>query len=153
MHRVVSTQNVPITVEKAWQFFATPVNLKKVTPPKMQMKMLDDFEGEMYEGQIIRYKVAPLAGISLPWASEITRIKKHQYFVDSMLEGPFSIWHHQHHFSPISGGTQIKDVVHYKVPLGILGELFHPLLVKKNVAEIFEYRNKQIETLFGKAEN
>lgn len=150
MHKVESTQRVPISLQEAWQFFATPLNLKKVTPPKMNMRMQDDFSGAMYEGMVIRYKVAPLAGIPLPWASEITKVVAHKYFVDSMLEGPFAVWHHQHHFKEIQGGTEIKDIVHYKVPLGFIGELFHPLLVKNNINEIFDYRTQQVEKLFGK---
>jgi len=150
MHRVESAQKIPIPLEEAWQFFATPVNLKKVTPPKMKMRMVDEFKGTMYEGMVIRYKVTPLAGITLPWASEITKIQKHAYFVDSMIEGPFALWHHQHHFKAIPGGTEIRDIVHYKVPLGLVGELFHPLLVKRNVEEIFSYRHQQVNSLFGK---
>ena len=67
-----------------------------------------------------------------------------------MIEGPFKTWHHQHRFSEGPEGVEIRDIVHYQVPLGKLGELFAPLLVKQNIEEIFAYRRKQVEKIFGK---
>ncbi len=66
-----------------------------------------------------------------------------------MIEGPFKIWHHQHFFKAVEGGTEITDIVNYQVPLGPIGKLFHPLIVKNKVAGIFEYRNKRIKEIFS----
>lgn len=148
MHRIESTLIVPISIEEAWDFFSKPQNLLKVTPKKMNMTILSENLPEMYEGMVISYRVSPLFGIPLPWSSEITTVEQNSYFVDSMIEGPFAIWHHEHHFKAVEGGTEIRDIINYKVPLGIIGELFHPLLVKSQVQEIFNYRAEVIPKIF-----
>jgi len=148
MHCLESTITVPISLEEAWDFFSKPQNLLKVTPKKMNMRILSQNLPEMYEGMVISYRVAPLFGIPLPWSSEITTVEQNSYFVDSMIEGPFSVWHHEHHFTAVEGGTEVRDIINYKVPLGMLGELFHPLLVKNQVQEIFAYRSEVIPKIF-----
>ena len=49
----------------------------------------------------------------------------------------------------IKGGTEIKDVVHYKLPVSIIANRFHSILVKPKLKEIFEYRTKALLTMFG----
>ena len=43
----------------------------------------------------------------------------------------------------------MEDIIHYKVPLGILGQLVHPILVKPKLKEIFNYRQRKLTELFG----
>jgi ligand-binding SRPBCC domain-containing protein len=71
------------------------------------------------------------------------------YFVDEQRKGPYSLWQHQHHFKPIDGGVEMTDIVHYKNPLWILGELANILFVKKKLCQIFEFRFKRVEEIFG----
>jgi len=43
----------------------------------------------------------------------------------------------------------MEDIIDYKVPMGILGQLAHPILVKPKLEEIFAYRQKKLIELFG----
>ena len=43
------------------------------------------------------------------------------------------------------------DRVSYELPLGVLGKLAHPLLVKGKLSEIFQYRFDKVDELFGAA--
>jgi ligand-binding SRPBCC domain-containing protein len=43
----------------------------------------------------------------------------------------------------------MTDIVHYQVPLGILGKMVHPLIVRPKLEQIFSYRWKANERLFG----
>ena len=43
----------------------------------------------------------------------------------------------------------MEDIVDYKVPFGIVGQLVHPILVKPKLDEIFDYRRKKLIELFG----
>ena len=63
--------------------------------------------------------------------------------------GPYNIWHHEHHFEQVPGGVKMTDLVHYRLPLGWLGKLAHHLLVKQQLAALFEYRHKTVEKIFG----
>ena len=85
-------------------------------------------------------------------AFETTYVDAINYFVDEQRVGPYAIWHHEHHFKEIDGGVEMLDRVYYKVPLGILGKLVHPLIVKPKLEEIFDFRVQRVEELFGKWE-
>ena len=43
----------------------------------------------------------------------------------------------------------MEDLIDYKIPMGILGQLAHPIIVKKQLLKIFAYREKQLQSLFG----
>ena len=103
-----------------------------------------------YAGQIITYNVRPVLGIPLFWMTEITHVKDKEYFVDEQRFGPYTLWHHQHFFTAIEGGGLMEDLVHYKLPLGILGAFAHSLFVRRQLNGIFTYRTKVLEERFGK---
>lgn len=144
-------QKIPATRERVWDFVSSPDNLKIITPEYMNFEVLSSKRGEkMYPGMMIRYKVSPLPGYRVSWCTEITHVSEGNYFVDEQREGPYTIWHHQHHLREIDGGILMTDIIHYKLPLGFLGKLANTLLVKKQLNMIFEYRFKKIEEIFGK---
>jgi ligand-binding SRPBCC domain-containing protein len=147
-------QNVPVSLDEAWNFFSSPLNLAKITPPEMNFIVTSDYNDDtkMYPGMIITYKISPLFGIKLNWMTEITHVHDRQYFVDEQRFGPYALWHHQHHFKEIPGGVEMTDLLHYAIPYGIIGRLSNTVLVGKQVKKIFEYRVKAVEKLFGKFE-
>jgi ligand-binding SRPBCC domain-containing protein len=150
-HSIKTVQKIPISLERAWGFFSNPANLQAITPENMGFKVISKHHGDtMYAGQIIEYTVKPVLGIPLYWMTEITQVKDKEYFIDEQRFGPYSLWHHQHHFKAIDGGVEMTDIVHYKNPLGILGKLANTLFVKKKLDGIFDYRYNKVEELFGK---
>jgi ligand-binding SRPBCC domain-containing protein len=154
VYSIKTVQQIPVPVEQAWNFFSNPANLQKITPANLSFKTISKHHGErVYAGQVIEYKVKPVLGISLYWMTEITHVEDQQYFVDEQRFGPYSFWHHQHHFRSIDGGVEMTDIVHYKMPFWILGDIANTLFVKKQIDEIFDYRYKKIEQLFGKWDN
>jgi hypothetical protein len=48
----------------------------------------------------------------------------------------------------IEEGTEMRDIVHYRLPFGVAGEIAHPI-VKKKLLEIFQFRFKKTNELFG----
>jgi len=82
--------------------------------------------------------------------TEITHVENKKYFVDEQRFGPYTMWHHQHHFKEIKGGVEMTDIVHYKLPLWILGDIGNAILVKAQLKTIFDYRFKAVELRFGK---
>ncbi len=150
MYRLTHEQLVKSDIEAVWRFFADPRNLQKLTPGQLTMEPRDDLPDEMYEGQLIRYKIRPLAGISLPWTSMITSLSPGSHFIDEQVEGPFKFWHHEHRFEAQGSKTLIQDILHYQLPFGIVGKLFHPLLVRNKLNQIFAFRKRQLNELFGK---
>lgn len=149
LHRI---QNLPISAEEAWKFLSDPKNLKVITPDYMGFEIVSGADQPMFEGQIIQYLVRPVAGITNKWITEITHMLEGEYFVDEQRFGPYSLWHHKHFIKPIPGGVRMEDIIDYKLPFGIIGQLAHPFLVKPKLEEIFEYRRKKLIELFGEFE-
>lgn len=150
VYSIKTVQRMPVSLAQAWDFFSSPANLQTITPPYMGFTIISQHHGDkMYPGQIIEYKVTPLLGIPLYWMTEITHVQEERFFVDEQRFGPYSLWHHQHHFKAIEGGVEMTDIVHYKLPLWWLGDLANALFVKKQLAGIFEYRKKKVEEIFG----
>jgi Uncharacterized conserved protein len=146
-------QNIPITIEQAWGFFSNPGNLQIITPASMGFQIISKHHGDtMYAGQLIEYKVKPILGIPVYWMTEITHVLDKKYFIDEQRFGPYQLWHHQHHFQEIKGGVQMTDIVHYRNPLGILGNIANKLFVQKELQKIFEYRFQKVIEIFGQLE-
>ena len=144
-----SKQNLPITIQEAWEFLSNPKNLKTITPDYMGFIIESGADRPMFPGQIIEYIVTPVLGIKTKWVTEITHVQELRYFVDEQRFGPYSLWHHKHFLKEIPGGVEMEDVIHYKIPLGFIGQLVHPILVKPKLDEIFDYRRKKLIDLFG----
>lgn len=147
--KIHTKQKLPITIEEGWEFLSNPKNLSCITPNYMKFKITDcDFK-PVYQGQIIQYTVRPLLNIPLKWVTEITHVVNENYFVDEQRFGPYSLWHHKHFIREIDGGIEMEDIIHYKIPLGFLGEFLNFLFIKNQLKEIFEFRKKKLIEIFG----
>ena len=153
IYRLHTTQNLPISINEAWNFLSDPVNLKTITPDYMGFEILSGAEKKMFPGQIIQYIVTPILGIPTKWVTEITHVKKGEYFVDEQRFGPYSLWHHKHFLKPIKNGVEMEDIIDYKIPFGLFGQMIHPILVKPKLNEIFKYRKIKLVELFGEYKN
>lgn len=149
VHTLNTIQKIPASIFEVWDFFSTPSNLKVITPPELGFNIISEPEAGIYAGQIIEYTVKPLLGIPVYWLTEITHVEINKYFVDEQRYGPYSMWHHKHYFKEIDGGTEMIDVVHYKVPLYFLGDIVNKLIVKKKLKDIFDFRQLAIQQRFG----
>lgn len=150
MYQLKRTQFVRTDIKTCWDFFSRPENLKKITPSYMGFDIKMELPERMYEGLMIEYTVRPLLGIPMSWITEIKTVKENEFFVDEQRKGPYKIWHHEHHFKEVEGGVEMTDIVSYEIPLGFLGRIAHPLVVKGKLEEIFKYRFEQVELLFNK---
>jgi ligand-binding SRPBCC domain-containing protein len=149
-HSLKTVQRIPVSLEKAWDFFSNPANLATITPDNMGFKVISKHHGDhMYAGQLIEYKVKPVLQIPVYWMTEITQVKQLEYFIDEQRFGPYTLWHHQHHFKAIPGGVEMTDIVHYKNPLGFIGRIANGLFVAKKLNTIFTYRYRKVEEIFG----
>lgn len=142
-------QNLPISLEQAWNFLSDPKNLKTITPDYMGFIIESGADRAMFPGQIIQYIVTPVMGIKTKWVTEITHVEHMKYFVDEQRFGPYALWHHKHFIKEIPGGVAMEDIIDYKLPMGIIGQLVHPIIVKPKLDGIFEYRRKKLIELFG----
>lgn len=151
VYTLKKSQVIPISLDKAWDFFTSPLNLAQITPPDMSFVVTSDqtADTKVYAGMIITYKISPLLGIKMDWMTEITHVAERQYFVDEQRFGPYALWHHQHHFKEVEGGVLMNDILHYAIPYGVIGRLSNRVFVGNKVKQIFDFRERAIEKLFG----
>ena len=151
LHRKEYQQLLPISLDEAWKFFSAPENLNEITPPELKFEILTKDIPRMYAGQIVQYYVTPFPLIKMGWVTEITQVVDKKMFIDEQRFGPYAFWHHQHMFEEKDGGVLMTDVLHYRVPLGIVGKLVNALFISSKVKSIFDYRFKLLENKFGDA--
>jgi ligand-binding SRPBCC domain-containing protein len=139
-------ETIPMPVATAWEFFSNPCNLQKITPPELGFEILNaSLPPRIYAGLMISYRVRPLLGIPVNWLTEITQVREGEYFVDEQRSGPYALWHHEHWVRDAGGGcTEAEDLVTYRLPLGWLGGLLHPLLVRRKLEAIFDFRSAAV---------
>lgn len=150
LHQHTYKQFLPISLDEAWDFFSRPENLNEITPDDMQFEILTKDIPRMYQGQVIQYNVKPFPLVKMGWVTEITHVEDRKMFVDEQRFGPYSFWHHQHIFEQVDGGVMMTDILHYRVPLGIVGKLVNGVAINKKVKGIFEHRFTVLENKFAK---
>lgn len=150
LHHKRYSQFLPISLNEAWDFFSAPQNLNEMTPDNMRFEMLTQNITKMYAGQIIQYNITPFPWVKMGWVTEITQVEDNRYFIDEQRFGPYAFWHHQHIFEKKNGGVLMTDILHYRVPLGIVGKLVNALFIQHKVGAIFDHRFKVLENKFGR---
>jgi ligand-binding SRPBCC domain-containing protein len=150
-HTLRREQWVPRPVEEIFAFFSDTHNLQELTPPWLRFRILTPAGERIREGSEIRYTLR-VHGMPVFWMTEIRSWNPPYRFTDVQRKGPYRLWHHTHHFETKGGGTGMRDVVRYRLPLGALGLIAHRLFVKTDVEKIFDYRYAMIEAQFGRCQ-
>lgn len=148
--RLNTTQQFPIDLDAAWNFFSNPLNLEEITPPELHLVVEIELPSRMHPGALICYRVKPLPEIPVHWVTEITHVEEGRFFVDEQRFGPYLSWRHQHHFQPIEGGVEMRDFIHYKLPLGLFSFLVGSFVVSSQLRRIFSYREEALAQRFGR---
>lgn len=146
LFQIRKTQKLPISLKDAWDFFSNPFNLSRITPPSMNFEIINALPERIYPGMMITYKVNILPYWRSTWVTEITHVTDQSFFVDEQRIGPYKLWHHEHHFSELSDGVEMQDIVSYILPFRMLGTIFQPI-ISTRLAQIFTYRQECLEKI------
>lgn len=150
IYQLYREQQLYCTIETAWDFFTSPMNLAKITPKDMGFTVLSNSGDEqIYEGMIIDYTVSPFLNIPLKWRTKIVQVEQHKSFTDFQEKGPYQYWNHFHEFIPNEKGVLMKDTVDYSLPFGVLGTIAHRLLVRRKLNQIFDFRYATLENIIN----
>jgi ligand-binding SRPBCC domain-containing protein len=144
IHRLQRHQRLDHPIDAVFEFFAHAQNLGRLTPPWLRFEMLTPDPIEMRVGTRIDYRLH-VHRVPVRWTSRIEEWWPGRAFVDRQLRGPYALWHHRHSFERDGDATIVRDEVHYAMPLGRLGELTHPLFVRRDLQTIFDYRHQAVE--------
>ena len=143
-YRLVSSQVLPLSPEIAFTFFEDPGNLFDITPDWLDFKKIDRREKKgVFEGAEFDYTIRWLS-MKLKWRSRIVDYRPPDRFTDIQIVGPYVLWRHLHTFEKVTGGTLMKDVVHYRLPFGLFGTILHGIMIRRQLLDIFSYRAVRI---------
>ncbi|MGN6346118.1 MAG: SRPBCC family protein [Candidatus Nitrosocosmicus sp.] len=128
------------SIEKVWNFYTDVEHLEKITPKKIDLRIINVTNQKIIQGQEIWLSGKIAIKIRRArWHSKITLLKPYEY-VDEMLTGPFKKWKHIHKFqSTDDKQTEVIDVVEFELPYNIIGKLFEGYAYKQ-LQDIFEHR-------------
>jgi ligand-binding SRPBCC domain-containing protein len=141
-------QFVPKPIDEVFAFFSDAGNLQAITPDYLSFEILTPRPIEMRPGRLLDYRLK-WHGVPMRWRTRIVEWNPPHGFVDEQLKGPYKLWHHTHTFATEAGGTRMRDIVNYQLPLGPLGAILHAMMVGKDVEAIFDFRRKEIARIFG----
>ena len=151
IYQINETLEVAASMDEAWDFISSPANLKEITPSYMGFEIkTPGLPDKIYPGLMISYEVRPVLGIKMNWLTEITHVREPYYFVDEQRAGPYSLWHHEHSLSQTDKGVLMTDLVTYRLPAGPLGDLAHGAFVRKQLEDIFRFRESALLKRFGR---
>jgi ligand-binding SRPBCC domain-containing protein len=128
-------------------FFADARNLERITPAFVHFRILAVSTPTLALGTTIDYRLR-LHGVPIRWRSAITCWEPGRRFVDEQVRGPYALWQHTHEFEPCPGGTLVRDVARYALPLGRLGELVAGAMVRRDLDRIFAHRHEAVAAIF-----
>lgn len=144
-YRLTASVTLSRPRREVFAFFSNAHNLEMITPGFLNFRILTPAPIEMREGAKIDYRIR-LHGIPIKWHTNISAWQPNERFVDEQIRGPYRHWHHEHLFEDAGHQTIMTDVVNYGV---WLGAIFQPLVVKRDLLRVFEYRQNRILTLFS----
>jgi hypothetical protein len=136
------------SLERTFSIFEDPYNLAKITPASLNFRVTSKENIEMRKGAEIEYTIRWL-GLPIHWKTLILEYKPPSLFVDEQVKGPYSLWRHTHTFRQTENGVLVGDRVEYALPFGPLGQLTHAIVVRRQVEEIFRFRQQELGKMLG----
>ncbi|MEO8431514.1 MAG: SRPBCC family protein [Acidobacteriota bacterium] len=86
-------------------------------------------------------------GVRQRLTSQITRFDRPAYFRDTMTKGAFAALVHDHFFhSTIPNVTEMRDVVTFRSPFGLLGQKVDRLVMRRYLANLIAERQRAVRT-------
>lgn len=140
-YRLLTSQVLPVSQEKAFTFFEDPRNLFSITPPWLDFRMKDPGRAEVFENAEFDYTIRWF-GFRMRWRSRIIDYHPPELFTDIQLIGPYRSWIHRHSLSGVAMGTLMEDEVQYRLPF--YAAFTHPL-IRRQLKDIFVYRAVMID--------
>lgn len=84
-------------------------------------------------------------GMWLKMRVRITEYKAPSFFQDSMVDGPFRLFRHNHMFERTAAGTQMVDRIMFSSPVPIFRNFLDPIVIGNHLENFVRNRNLQLK--------
>lgn len=129
-------------IAETFAFFSEPANLPRLSPRLLGFRIVER-PARIERGSRVRYRVGPL-----DWVVEIAAWDPPAGFADVQVRGPYRVWRHRHQLSEVEGGTEIRDLVEYRLRGGLAVRALEPLH-RAFLRRLFSYRSRRLDELLG----
>jgi ligand-binding SRPBCC domain-containing protein len=130
---------------EVFDFICKPANLIAVTPPDLNMRLVEAPERLSLGARIVLQ--SRRWGFSQRIVSLVTAFDPNRLIADEQKEGPFKKWVHSHRLEAIPEGTRMIDRIEYEAPGGLLGLVFTTDAIENELQELFAYRTEKFKEL------
>ena len=147
MQTFIKSSYINCDIKSLFDFHTNTNNLTKITPPDIKVELLTkDFKPGI--SQIMKIKSTKYF-IPMLWEVKIEKLDEPNLLVDVAIKSPFAFWEHKHIFIKHENMCELKDVITFKIPFGILGNLLNGF-VKKDLQSMFDFRHKITKEILEK---
>jgi len=133
------TSLIECQVEDLFDFHLDTNNLKAISPKGIQVTLLNEgFTPK--EGAVLKLRTVKNF-IPIIWEVKIDTLNAPNLLVDIAMKSPFKSWKHSHIFTQKEKNIcELKDIVEYSLPFGLIGVLFN-FFVRYELQKMFEFRH------------
>ena len=121
------------------------INLHQISTASTNEKAIDGvMTGLINKDETVTWQAKHLFKLR-QFTSKITEMKSPDFFVDEMIKGDFTSFHHEHHFKTAENGSIVIDIIHFETPHGIIGKLANSLFLTSYLERFLTKRNEVIK--------
>ena len=141
------TSTIETSIEKLFEFHSDTNNLPKITPPWIDVKIID-LTLPLEEKSMITLDIKQY-GLSNRWVMQIDKMQAYDQICDIALKSPFKNFYHERSFKTINGtASTLSDTITFELPLYPLSIIALPF-IKKDMQKMFTYRHAQTKEILG----
>ena len=143
-------QIVNVSSDNVFEFFSNPFNMRQITPPHLQLEILNSYPIMMHDGLHLDFTFKRSL-FRMAWVLELTDWNPlNKTFTEQQIKGPFQTWTHKHTIKGLNKDiTEIIDDINYTLPFGFIGKIFQPMLVESQIKKMFDYRFRRLSEWFS----
>ncbi len=139
--RFVKQSAINASPERVFSFHEQADALTLLLPPWESAKVIQSARiSEVGSEAIVETSI--LGPFKVRWVARHTLYDPPRMFEDIQAKGPFRSWRHRHIVEPHDQGALLRDEIEYEPPMGVLGNLFAPILVDRRLKKLFDYRHE-----------
>ncbi|MGZ8435443.1 MAG: SRPBCC family protein [Limisphaerales bacterium] len=142
MDRFRKESQIGAPAEVVFRWHEAPDAFEKLIPPWENVRIIERSAPGIKNGTKISLEMR-LGPFKRRWVALHTHYEPGRMFRDEQVSGPFSAWVHTHVIEPRGLHLSLLiDDISYKLPLGLIGQIFGGWLVRRKLKRLFDYRHR-----------
>ncbi|MEP7238945.1 MAG: SRPBCC family protein [Ferruginibacter sp.] len=144
MAKIHLTSFIAAPIERVFDL-SRSINLHQISTASTNEKAIDGvMTGLINKNETVTWQAQHLLK-ARQFTSKITEMRSPDFFIDEMIKGDFTSFHHEHHFKAAENGTIMIDIVNFETPYGKIGKIANSIFLKSYLQNFLLKRNEVIK--------